>query len=146
MDVMGHGSGPNQLCTLRLSFLCTSQVHERTQSADGYDINFATNVLGGWVLTLLLEQALKAGAPGSRVIFVSSGGMLTGRLGQGSSFSVDDEDGWEGELACLRLLIFSGAMPGAAAMAMRPIIQQGQGQVYLSATHAPCAHREAGGG
>lgn len=53
------------------------QVHERQLSADGYDVNFATNTLGCFVLTSLLEQQLRAGAP-AKVIFVSSGGALTG--------------------------------------------------------------------
>ena len=89
-------------------------VHERQRSADGYELNFATNTLGAFALTLALEPALLCaaraaaegraaaataggggeaaaanpaaagsrgaadGAPvGARVIFVSSGGMLT---------------------------------------------------------------------
>lgn len=51
-------------------------IHERQLTADGFEANFATNTLGCFVLTLLLEELLVAGAP-SKVIFVSSGGMLT---------------------------------------------------------------------
>lgn len=56
----------------------------RGMSADGYEINFATNTLGTYALTKLLEPVLVAslkkdsahGVP-VRVITVSSGGMLT---------------------------------------------------------------------
>mmetsp|Transcript_9877 Transcript_9877/g.24673 ORF Transcript_9877/g.24673 Transcript_9877/m.24673 type:complete len:325 (-) Transcript_9877:380-1354(-) len=50
-------------------------IHERQKSADGYDINFATNTLGCFVLTLLLEKNLQQSAA-SKVVFVSSGGAL----------------------------------------------------------------------
>ena len=53
------------------------QFNERSKSADGYEASFATNTLGFFVLTLLLEPVLKRSAP-SRVINVSSGGMYTG--------------------------------------------------------------------
>eukprot|EP00967_Tisochrysis_lutea_P006062 scaffold7159_cov18-Tisochrysis_lutea.AAC.1 len=51
-------------------------INEPQKSEDGYDLNFATNMLGPYLLTRLLEDVLKRSAP-SRVIFVSSGGMLT---------------------------------------------------------------------
>ncbi|GFH09179.1 uncharacterized protein HaLaN_04278, partial [Haematococcus lacustris] len=51
-------------------------VHERQRTQDGLDVNFATNTLGCFVISLLLEPLLVAAAP-SKVIFVSSGGMLT---------------------------------------------------------------------
>lgn len=55
-------------------------VHDAAaKSAEGYDVNFATNTLGAFALTLLLEEKLKQSAP-SKVVFVSSGGMLTERL------------------------------------------------------------------
>ncbi len=47
---------------------------ERTQSADGLELMFATHVLAPFALTWLLGDRLKAAAP-SRVINVSSGGM-----------------------------------------------------------------------
>lgn len=53
------------------------QINEPAKSADGYELSFATNTLGCFALTLLLEPVLKRSAP-ARVIFVSSGGMLTG--------------------------------------------------------------------
>ncbi|GFH23789.1 uncharacterized protein HaLaN_21466, partial [Haematococcus lacustris] len=54
-------------------------VHERQRTQDGLDVNFATNTLGCFVISLLLEPLLVAAAP-SKVIFVSSGGMLTQKL------------------------------------------------------------------
>ena len=46
---------------------------------DGVELTFATNVLGPFLLTSLLQPALLEGSP-SRVITVSSGGMYTERL------------------------------------------------------------------
>jgi NAD(P)-dependent dehydrogenase (short-subunit alcohol dehydrogenase family) len=51
----------------------------RARSADGFELSFATNVLGPFLLTRLLLPGLRAAAPG-RVITVSSGGMYTARL------------------------------------------------------------------
>ena len=56
---------------------------ERSLSADGYELAFATNLLGPFLLTGLLVPALEVAAP-STVVNVSSGGMYTARL------SVDD--------------------------------------------------------
>ena len=52
---------------------------ERTNSADGFELGFATNVLGPFLLTGLLLPALRAAAP-SRVVNVSSGGMYSAKL------------------------------------------------------------------
>ena len=52
---------------------------EREVTADGIELTFATNVVGPFLLTELLGDALRAGAP-SRVINVSSGGMYTQKL------------------------------------------------------------------
>lgn len=52
--------------------ICVLQVHQRTESADGYDMNFATNTLGGWALTKLLAPVLEKSSP-SKVVFISSG-------------------------------------------------------------------------
>ncbi|MEW5311727.1 MAG: hypothetical protein WDW38_003415 [Sanguina aurantia] len=46
-------------------------VHQRSESADGYDMNFATNTLGGWALTKLLAPVLEKSSP-SKVVFISS--------------------------------------------------------------------------
>ena len=52
---------------------------ERTETADGVELTFATHVLGPHVLIDRLTPLLEAGAP-SRVINVSSGGMYSQRL------------------------------------------------------------------
>jgi dehydrogenase/reductase SDR family member 12 len=52
---------------------------ERRETEEGFELTFATNVLGPHLLTRLLRQRLCASAP-ARVIFVSSGGMYTSRL------------------------------------------------------------------
>jgi NAD(P)-dependent dehydrogenase (short-subunit alcohol dehydrogenase family) len=51
---------------------------ERSLSPDGYELTFATNVLGPYLLTGLLVPLLERTA--GRVITVSSGGMYTQRL------------------------------------------------------------------
>jgi NAD(P)-dependent dehydrogenase (short-subunit alcohol dehydrogenase family) len=52
---------------------------ERQETRDGLELTFATHVAGPWLLTHLLEPALRrAGA--ARVLFVSSGGMYAARL------------------------------------------------------------------
>jgi NAD(P)-dependent dehydrogenase (short-subunit alcohol dehydrogenase family) len=52
---------------------------ERTFTPEGFELTFATNVLGPFLLTRLLLPALRRGAP-SRIINVSSGGMYSQRL------------------------------------------------------------------
>jgi NAD(P)-dependent dehydrogenase (short-subunit alcohol dehydrogenase family) len=63
---------------------------ERQRTGDGFEVAFATNVLGPFVLTSLLVGALRFGHH-PRVINVSSGGMYTARL------DVDDPQLDEGE-------------------------------------------------
>ena len=52
---------------------------ERVHTEEGFELAFATNVLGPFLLTALLLPALRRAAP-SRVINVSSGGMYTERI------------------------------------------------------------------
>lgn len=52
---------------------------ERTVTADGLELTFATNVAGPFLLTKLLLPLLRGSAP-SRIVNVSSGGMYTRRL------------------------------------------------------------------
>lgn len=47
---------------------------ERSVTSEGFELAFATNVLGPFLLTALLENRLRRDAP-SRVVTVSSGGM-----------------------------------------------------------------------
>ncbi len=54
-------------------------VPQRTRTAEGFELTFATNVLGPFLLTALLLPALRRGAP-ARIVNVSSGGMYTQRL------------------------------------------------------------------
>ncbi len=51
----------------------------RTTTGEGFELTWATNVLGPFLLTALLLPALRAGSP-SRVINVSSGGMYAQKL------------------------------------------------------------------
>ena len=51
----------------------------RAHTAEGFELTFATNVLGAFLLTALLLPALRRGAP-ARIVNVSSGGMYTQRL------------------------------------------------------------------
>jgi dehydrogenase/reductase SDR family member 12 len=55
---------------------------ERTRSADGYELMFATHVLAPFALTKLLADLLSAARPG-RVINVSSGGMYQQSIPEG---------------------------------------------------------------
>jgi dehydrogenase/reductase SDR family protein 12 len=54
-------------------------VHERTYTNEGFELTFATNVLGPFLMTALLLPVLRRSAP-ARVINVSSGGMYTARI------------------------------------------------------------------
>lgn len=54
-------------------------VDERQQSPQGFELTFAVHVLGPFLMTQLMVQK-KMFASGSRVVFVSSGGMYTQRL------------------------------------------------------------------
>jgi dehydrogenase/reductase SDR family member 12 len=51
----------------------------RIWTEEGIEVTFATNVLGPFLLTNLLLETLRRGAP-SRIVNVSSGGMYTQRL------------------------------------------------------------------
>jgi dehydrogenase/reductase SDR family member 12 len=53
--------------------------NQRTLSADGIELTFATNVVGPFLLTNLLIPLLEQSAP-SRIVNVSSGGMYTQRI------------------------------------------------------------------
>jgi dehydrogenase/reductase SDR family protein 12 len=52
---------------------------KRTLTDEGFELTFATNVLGPFLLTNLLLPGLRRGAP-SRIVNVSSGGMYSQRL------------------------------------------------------------------
>lgn len=51
-------------------------IHERTVTDEGWELTYATNLLGQYVLTRKLLPAMLASAP-ARIVMVSSGGMYT---------------------------------------------------------------------
>jgi dehydrogenase/reductase SDR family protein 12 len=53
---------------------------ERTESADGHEMTFATMVLGPFLLTRELLPLMRATPGGARVLWISSGGMYTQSL------------------------------------------------------------------
>jgi len=63
---------------------------ERTLTPEGFELTFATNVLGPFLLTQLLVPSLRRGAP-SRIINVSSGGMYSQRL-DADDLQLEDRD------------------------------------------------------
>ncbi|KAL8156244.1 hypothetical protein AgCh_001371 [Apium graveolens] len=54
--------------------------NNRITTSEGYELNFAVNVLGTYTLTESLMPLLEKAAPDSRVITVSSGGMYSAPL------------------------------------------------------------------
>ncbi len=54
-------------------------LNERRESIDGFEMTFATNVLGPFLLTNLLIPMLEASAP-ARIVNVSSGGMYSQKI------------------------------------------------------------------
>src|SRR5687767_762108 len=63
---------------------------ERTRSADGIELSFATNVTGPLLLALELLPVLRAASPG-RVVNVSSGGMYGAKL-DGDDVQLENRD------------------------------------------------------
>jgi dehydrogenase/reductase SDR family member 12 len=61
---------------------------DRQRSADGLELTFATNVLGGFVLTSLLLPLLQRAAP-SRVVHMTSAALYTQRLDVEALLSTD---------------------------------------------------------
>ncbi|KAL6962544.1 hypothetical protein U1Q18_037502 [Sarracenia purpurea var. burkii] len=62
---------------------------------EGYELNFAVNVLGTYAVTELMVPLLEKAAPDARVITVSSGGMYSVPLTEELQFSRANFDGVE---------------------------------------------------
>ncbi len=77
----------------------------RQESVDGFELTFATNVLGPFLLTELLLGALETGAQSSgepsRIVSVSSGGMYTTGVSLGDLQSERDGS-WSGSTVYAR--------------------------------------------
>ncbi|KAL6530280.1 hypothetical protein OROHE_014633 [Orobanche hederae] len=69
--------------------------NNRIVTIEGYEMNFAVNVLGTYAMTELMLPLLEKAAPDARVITVSSGGMYTAPLTEDLQFSSQKFDGVE---------------------------------------------------
>lgn len=69
--------------------------HNRLITSEGYEMNFAVNVLGTCTMTELMVPLLEKAAPDARVITVASGGMYTAPLMEDLQFSSMEFDGVE---------------------------------------------------
>ncbi|XP_051139738.1 uncharacterized protein LOC127257386 [Andrographis paniculata] len=69
--------------------------NDRQTTSEGYEMNFAVNVLGTYAMTELMLPLLEKAAPDARVITVSSGGMYTAPLTEDLEFSGNKFNGVE---------------------------------------------------
>ncbi|KAL5779029.1 hypothetical protein ACOSQ2_009766 [Xanthoceras sorbifolium] len=69
--------------------------NKRVTTSEGFELNFAVNVLGTYAVTELMLPLLEKAAPEARVITVSSGGMYTVPLTTDLQFSNGKFDGVE---------------------------------------------------
>ncbi|XP_038698982.1 dehydrogenase/reductase SDR family member 12 isoform X1 [Tripterygium wilfordii] len=69
--------------------------HKRITTSEGFELNFAVNVLGTYAMTQLMVPLLEKAAPDARVITVSSGGMYTAPLTTDLEFTDGKFDGVE---------------------------------------------------
>ncbi|KAK9270735.1 hypothetical protein L1049_026318 [Liquidambar formosana] len=69
--------------------------HNLIKTSEGFELNFAVNVLGTYAITELMLPLLKKAAPDARVITVSSGGMYTAPLTKDLQFNHSKFDGVE---------------------------------------------------
>ncbi|XP_021811181.1 dehydrogenase/reductase SDR family member 12 [Prunus avium] len=67
--------------------------HNRITTSEGFELNFAVNVLGTYAMTELMLPLLEKAAPDARVITVSSGGMYTSPLTMDLQFSEENFNG-----------------------------------------------------
>ncbi|CAA2934702.1 Hypothetical predicted protein [Olea europaea subsp. europaea] len=69
--------------------------NKRIITSEGYEMNFAVNVLGTYTMTELMLPLMEKAAPDARVITVSSGGMYTAPLTEDLQFNGKNFDGVE---------------------------------------------------
>ncbi|CAA0810856.1 NAD(P)-binding Rossmann-fold superfamily protein, partial [Striga hermonthica] len=69
--------------------------NKRLITSEGFEMNFAVNVLGTYTLTQLMLPLLEKAVPDARVITVSSGGMYTSPLIEDLQFNDNKFDGVE---------------------------------------------------
>ncbi|KAJ4850237.1 hypothetical protein Tsubulata_008166 [Turnera subulata] len=69
--------------------------NKRITTPEGFELNFAVNVLGTYTMTEVMLPLLEKAAPDARVITVSSGGMYTAPLTTDLQFSNGEFDGVE---------------------------------------------------
>ncbi|KVH98598.1 Glucose/ribitol dehydrogenase [Cynara cardunculus var. scolymus] len=69
--------------------------NSRVTTSEGYELNFAVNVLGTYGITELMLPLLEKSQPDARVITVSSGGMYTAPLTTDLQFKGEKFDGVE---------------------------------------------------
>ncbi|GER29367.1 NAD(P)-binding Rossmann-fold superfamily protein [Striga asiatica] len=69
--------------------------NKRLITSEGFEMNFAVNVLGTYTLTELMLPLLEKAVPDARVITVSSGGMYTSPLMEDLQFNGNKFDGVE---------------------------------------------------
>ncbi|XP_021771535.1 dehydrogenase/reductase SDR family member 12-like isoform X2 [Chenopodium quinoa] len=67
--------------------------NNRITASEGFELNFAVNVLGTYAMTELMLPLLEKAAPDARVITVSSGGMYTSPLTKDLQISEEKIDG-----------------------------------------------------
>ncbi|CAA7033308.1 unnamed protein product [Microthlaspi erraticum] len=67
--------------------------NKRTTTPEGFELNFAVNVLGTYSMTELMLPLLEKASPDAKVITVSSGGMYTSPLTTDLQFSGEKFDG-----------------------------------------------------
>ncbi|XP_050105377.1 uncharacterized protein LOC126585024 [Malus sylvestris] len=69
--------------------------HNRVTTSEGFELNFAVNVLGTYAMTELMLPLLEKATPDARVITVSSGGMYTTPLTKDLQFGDGNFNGVE---------------------------------------------------
>lgn len=79
--------------------------NNRLITSEGFEMNFAVNVLGTYTVTELMLPFLEKAAPDARVINVASGGMYTSPLTDDLQFSGDKFDGVEQYARNKRVLV-----------------------------------------